>query len=72
VDAVIRDRPGVPALTEAALLAHSALSLTDGLPWLAVTIVYTAFHRWSYRELVETGPRLAAALKKAAGRAPSG
>jgi hypothetical protein len=63
---------GVAALTGVALLAHAARPVPVALPWLAIASVYSAFHGWSYRDLVETGPRLAAALRKAAGPAPSG
>lgn len=47
-----------PALIGAALLAHPALPVLAGIPWLVIASVYSAFHGWSYRDLVESGPRL--------------
>jgi len=61
-----------PVLVAAALLAGAALPAMAAAPWLAVAALYSAFRDWSYRDLVATGPRLAAALRKALGAMPSG
>jgi hypothetical protein len=44
--------------------ADPARALLAGGPWLAISSVYTAFHGWSYRDLVALGPSLAAALRR--------
>jgi hypothetical protein len=49
---------GVPALIAACLLARPAQPVPAGIPWLVIAAVYSAFHGWSYRDLVESGPRL--------------
>ena len=47
-----------PALVAVALLARPALLALAGIPWLVIVAVYSAFHGWSYHDLVESGPRL--------------
>ncbi len=54
------------ALIGAAYLARPALPVLVGLPWLAIASIYSAFHGWSYRDLVAAAPRLAA-VRKATG-----
>jgi hypothetical protein len=49
----------------------AALPVLATAPWLAVAGLYSAFRGWSYRDLVAAGPRLAAALWRARGAAPS-
>ena len=62
----------VPVLTAVALLAGAALPVLAAAPWLAIAGLYSAFRDQSYRDLVGAGSRLAAALRKAWGAAPSG
>ena len=45
-----------PALVGAALLAGPARPFLACLPWVAIGVVYGAFHGWSYRDLVTAGP----------------
>jgi hypothetical protein len=40
------------------------------VPWAAITVLYSAFSACSYRDLIDAGPRLAAALRRA-GRLPA-
>ena len=61
-----------PLLAAAALMAGAALPTLAAAPWLAVAALYSAFRDQSYRDLVAAGPRLAAALRRARGAAPSG
>ena len=61
-----------PLLAGAALLAGAVLPVLAAAPWLAVAALYSVFRDQSYRDLVAAGPRLAAALGRARGAAPSG
>jgi hypothetical protein len=61
-----------PVLAAAALMADAALPALAAAPWLAIAGLYSAFRGQSYCDLVAAGPRLAAALRKARGAAPSG
>ena len=61
-----------PALAAAAIMAGAVLPVLAAAPWLAVAALHSAFRDQSYRDLVAAGPRLAAALRRARGAAPSG
>jgi 4-hydroxybenzoate polyprenyltransferase len=53
-----------PALAGAALLSGMARPAIACAPWLVIAGLYSAFHGWSYRDLVAPGPRLAATLRR--------
>ncbi len=63
-------RSRVPALIAAALLGGTAVPVLAGVPWAAIAVLYSAFHGYSYRDLIEAGPRFAAALRRPAGLWP--
>jgi hypothetical protein len=54
-----------PVVTGVALLAHPALPVLAGLPWLAVAGLYSTFCGWSYRDLIAARPRASVTRKDA-------
>jgi hypothetical protein len=58
---------GFPALVGGALAGAAARPVLAGLPWAAIAVTCSGFCACSYRDLIDAGPRLAAALRRAGG-----
>lgn len=63
---------GFPALVAGALAGATARAVLAAVPWAAIATLYSAFSACSYRDLIDAGPRLAAALRRAGGLSAPG
>jgi hypothetical protein len=63
---------GFPALIAAAFLGGTAVPVLAGVPWAAIAVTCSGFSACSYRDLIEAGPRLVAALWRAGGLSAMG
>ena len=58
---------GFPALVGGALAGAAARPVLAGVPWAAIAVTCSGFSACSYRDLIDAGPRRAAALRRAGG-----
>jgi hypothetical protein len=63
---------GFPALVAGALAGAAGRPVLAGVPWAAIAVTCSGFSACSYRDLIEAGPRLVAALWRAGGLSAMG